>query len=610
MLLDTGIGLASLLLLLCAFYGLGLGFFRLLGVRATPLDGIYAVTAGWGVAVTVSIPLAYLAVPFRLSLYVGLIAGSCLLVLSVWQGRDWAQLRSMGVALLSVLPAIISGASFSSVQYDEFSQWLPNAFFLYANDTLPTAVFPNEQTAKQAYPIGIPYVTFAISAIEGIWDDRTAKVLPLVLAALFGTLIAGVWLRTDRPGASAIAIAVLVVTLLNPFFDPRVAITTYSDVPTAFLVAAMVYALWRATNDPEEGRSWIVRASLTALAVVQLRETNVGLVLAAAFAVPLAAVLAPPHDGRWAGLHRSRAIVVGFVVAPLAAFLMWRLHLNVQHIQPDMVPRAFSEWNWSAPRMVLASLLTERLANNPVAGVTAISVGVGLGIAGILALRRSAEDTKRLAVYVAMLTIAQVALLVFSYIAVFSEEEVKSAASAWRYASHLGPLYMLEFAQIFPWENVTLAKGFWRVVISARFSPHFVVGVVVAAQLLFVGRWRIDCVYPHVRPGYEALVALFAKIPLQASVTVVNASDTALFGHAVRLARLVATKDWRTRMAVAVDGGNTAVTSDYVIDLTRADPELFRKGQTILHATSHRERLAAPIVDSVSIATTCQAHNN
>jgi hypothetical protein len=608
--LETGIGLASLFLLLCAFYGLGLGFFRVLGVHATPLDGIYAVSAGWGVAVTISILATYLAVPLRLSLYAGLIAGCCNLVLSVWQGRGWVQLRSTGVALLSVLPAIISGASFSSVQYDEFSQWLPNAFYLYANDALPTAAFPNQQTGKQAYPIGLPYVSFAISAIEGTWDDRTAKVLPLALAALFSPLVAGVWLRTDRPSASATAVAALVTTLLNPFFDPRVAITTYSDVPTAFLVAAMVYALWRATNDTEEGRSWIVRASLTALTLVQLRETNVGLVLAAAFAVPLATMLAPPHDGRGAGLRRSRTIAVAFVVAPLAAFLIWRMHLNVQHIQPDMVPRVLSEWNWSAPKVVLASLLTERLANNPLAGVTAISVGLGLTIAGILAWHRSGVDTKQLVIHVAMLTIAQVALLVFSYVAVFTEDEVKRAASAWRYASHLGPLFILAFAQILPWERVTRAKRLWPVAIGARFSPHFIVGVVVAAQLLFVGRWRIDCAYPHVRPGYEALMYFFAKMPSQASITVVNAADSLLFGNAARLARVVVTRDWRTQRVDIVDRGDVVPTSEYVIDLTGADPELFRKGQTTLHATMHRDRLATSPIDAVSIATSCQAPNH
>src|SRR5262245_55692663 len=202
MLLDAGTGLASLLLLLGTFYGLGLGIFRALGVRTAPVDGIYAVSAGWGAAVTTSILAAYIAIPLRLCLYVGLIAGGCILVFSVWRSCDRAQYGTVAVALLSVLPAIFAGVSFSSLQYDEFSHWLPNAFYLYSNDALPTAAFPNQYTSKQGYPIGISYVTYAISIIEGAWDDRTAKVLPLVLAALFGTLLAGIWLRTDRPSAS------------------------------------------------------------------------------------------------------------------------------------------------------------------------------------------------------------------------------------------------------------------------------------------------------------------------------------------------------------------------------------------------------------------------
>ena len=65
----------------------------------------------------------------------------------------------------------------------------------------PRPALPICRPAKQAYPIAIPYVTFAISAIEGAWDDRTGKVWPLLLAALFAVVLAGVFTRTERPNA-------------------------------------------------------------------------------------------------------------------------------------------------------------------------------------------------------------------------------------------------------------------------------------------------------------------------------------------------------------------------------------------------------------------------
>src|SRR5215510_3153476 len=198
-------GLASFLLLLCALLGLGLGILRSLRVRVTGLDSIYAVAAGWGVLVTVSILGTYLGFSLRHVLYGGLVVGCGVLVAGIREDQNAPMLARAGVGLLSVLPAVAAAASFPSLQYDEFSHWLSNALYLYANDTLPTAALPNLQTGKQAYPIGIPFISFAVSAIEGGWDERVPKLLPLVLAGPLGVLMAGTWLRTDRPGVAAIA---------------------------------------------------------------------------------------------------------------------------------------------------------------------------------------------------------------------------------------------------------------------------------------------------------------------------------------------------------------------------------------------------------------------
>src|SRR5262245_50999283 len=605
--LHTAAGLASLLLLLAAFYGLGLCLLQALRVRVTALDGVYAIAGGWGALVTLSIIAAYASIPFSLTLYCGLIAGSGVLMVGIWRRKDLPPLAAASIAIFSVLPAVVWAASFASVQFDEFSHWLPNAFYLFSNDTLPSHILPNLQTGKQGYPIGIPYISFAISVIEGTWDESTAKALPLVLAALFAILLAASAPGSDRPGMAAIAVAGLCATLLSPFFDPRLAITTYSDIPTAFLLAAMVYALWRAIDDRDEVRGWAVRAALTALALAQLRETNIGLVLAAALSLPLATLLAPTQDGRAADSRRYGTIGLAALAASLSSVLIWRLHLRLQGIEPDMVPRALAEWNWSAPRLVLQSLLMERLLNNPVAGVAAIAIGLGLPIVGAIGWLRSPCKTRRLLVIVAMVSAAQIGLLAFSYVAVFSEEEVTRAASAWRYASQLGPLFILATALVLPWHRLSLRDKVPLLEPGTRLASCLIVGAVAATQLLFGGRWRIDCTYPHVRPGYEALLSLFAEVPPQSSIAVINAGDSMLFRDAARLARIVATEDWQTRNVTIVHSADTVSNSEYVIDLTRADPELFRKGQTSLHATMHRNRLSEPPIHTVLISASCQA---
>jgi hypothetical protein len=603
-------GLASLLLLLCALLGLGVGVLLALRVRVTGVDSIYAVAAGWGALVTVSIVGAYLGLSLRHVLYGGLVVGCGVLFAVIRQDQHTAMLARAGVGLLSVLPAVAAAASFSSLQYDEFSHWLSNAFYLYANDTLPTAALPNLQTGKQAYPIGIPFISFAVSAIEGGWDERAPKLLPLVLAGPLGVLMAGIWLRTDRPGIAAIAVAALVMTLLNPFFDPRVAVTTYSDVPTAFLLAAMAYAVWRAGEECETARAWTVRAALVAVALVHVRETNMVLVAAAALSLPLAAATVRVGDGP--DLRRSCAHALVFLAAPLAAFLIWRLHMYAQGLKPDMVARPLSAWTWSAPGTVLASLVGARLANNPLMGAGAVLVTFGLMIAGVVGWRRRAAATKRLTVGVATLVAAQAVLLAFSYIAVFSDDEVGRAASTWRYASHLGPLLMLAGAHALSCWRPALGESLLASKVGQPYrSPPIILAAVVALQLLCAGRWRIDCVYPHVRPGYEALVSLLAKVPPEASVAIVNRADVQLFGEAARLARTVAAADWRAPPALVVESHDAAPRAAYVIDLVEADPVRFSNGETTLRATMQPPRgdpaNGDPPAITVTVATTCIA---
>ena len=122
-------GLPSALVLLVAFYGLGLGLLRLLKVRVVAFDGIYAVAAGWGTLVVLSILASFLGIPLSVILCGGLVAGVALAAVSIFRWNE-GSLGLIGVGLVAVLPAILWTTSFPSVQFDEFGHWLPNAFYL------------------------------------------------------------------------------------------------------------------------------------------------------------------------------------------------------------------------------------------------------------------------------------------------------------------------------------------------------------------------------------------------------------------------------------------------------------------------------------------------
>lgn len=234
---------------------------------------------------------------------------------------------------------------------------------------------------------------------------------------------------------------------------------------------------------------------------------------------------------------------------------------------------------------------------NWVTGVAAIVVGLAVGVAGVTGWRRGADATRWLLLIVAMIALAQVALLAFSYIAVFTSQEVEHASSAWRYVSHLGPLMLLTAGQVVAWQRPKLPAR----VLSARAGLPLALAAAIFLQALFAARWRIDCTYPHVRPGYDALASLLAGVPANATVTILSAADGSLMQLVARHAWTVATRDWQPRR-IGVAASPAAIgESAYVVDLTGADPARSSSGQNDLRATLHR---ASPATVPLRVATT------
>jgi len=162
--------------------GVGLAVLKCCSVRILAVDAFYTLAVGWGVLVLASVLGTYVHVPLSFILGGALVLGSGFLLYAVF-GDDGKTIgRYALVAIACVIPVIVVAASFGSAQYDEFAQWLLNAFYLYDHDTLPSRLEPNIQTAKQGYPIAVPYIAYALSTLQGQWDDALPKAFPVIMA--------------------------------------------------------------------------------------------------------------------------------------------------------------------------------------------------------------------------------------------------------------------------------------------------------------------------------------------------------------------------------------------------------------------------------------------
>ena len=383
------------------------------------------------------------------------------------------------LAWLLLAPLLLIATAIPPTMFDEFSQWLPNARFLVEHERFPDVVNVNVWSAKPSYPPAFPLVGFAAELIGGKSFEIAPKVFSVLLGGGFGLLLAQcVGFRHSPP--LAIVIGVIFATVLNPFFDPRVALTAYTDTPSSLVLAFCVYAAWQALEGQE--RRALLWAGSGAIVLVLLRETNAVFILAMALALTC--------FGR-----RGLAPLAAIAVPAALVFLLWRSYIALAVMPPAMSPRPFSEWDWGAPVAVMRSLLLERLAGNLLVATIACGFAVGLAAVSIVTLRRAGPQERRLVILAGTVIVAWAGFLTWAYIAVFTPEEVQSAASTWRYLAQLGPLAILLCFCLFPqmlqkrdrWAGAWTTKP--SVLILFCLTPTVFV-------VLTQPYWQIDCQYP------------------------------------------------------------------------------------------------------------------
>jgi len=303
----------------------------------------------WGVASSLSLRLP--AIGF-------LVAAALVLAWPALRPKRfaWAEL---GRLLLLAVPILVIMATIQPSQSDIFMNLLPNAAYLADRGAFPTADGPDAYSFLAVAPYNTQFVPYLGSVLGGGFQGGGLALFTVVLylmaALLFGRIVANPEFGTaNRPGWAAIGLGILLVTLLNPGFVPRVAFAGYGEAPVAI---ALLFAGWLgcrsmvALAEGEARPRTLVQLALVLVALVNVKQQAIGMLIAFAGA----AILVSGYERR-IGWRRAILAFGGSALPALVLYAVWRVFVLTRFPDGELKPLPFGEWNWGNLLPIFASM--------------------------------------------------------------------------------------------------------------------------------------------------------------------------------------------------------------------------------------------------------------
>ncbi|HTW50630.1 MAG TPA: hypothetical protein VME45_01900 [Stellaceae bacterium] len=458
------------------------GIAAILLLIGTAVGGRYAaaefrIGAGWG-AFCLVLTLWGVFLPWSLRIPAVALVVAALLAQFVpgrgSQGFDWA---ALGRLLLVTLPLWAVMASLRPSQVDTFLNLLPNADYLVDYARLPTAALPPSYSEFPAAPYDTQFLAFLGSFA---WRDYPAAGMSLVnimLRLVAGLAMARMLERPEHaPSWGATALGLLLATLLDPGFVPRFHFSAYGETALAVtaLLAGCLYVL------AQEGRLYTLELSLILAAMINTKQSGIGLVLAVFGAgVVLALVERRARQRQW---------ITGGVLALVPAALIyavWRLYVAHAGVA-ELEPLPLNQWNWVLLPETFRGI-AEAVVEKPVYFAAEIISFVCLAVM----LRRDGwSRATRFLVFNAAAFLLYNGFLVVTYVAHFSVEMASEAHSYFRYNTHLSLILVLSLALAV----CEIAAPAWE---RRSVAGIVVVGAALLAPLAFAERLRFDIEMPQ-----------------------------------------------------------------------------------------------------------------
>ncbi len=471
---------------------MGLG--RLLcGERALPE---IALVAGWGAACLVLTGGGVLgAGSLRPPGYVLLCLGAIGLVARGRRLRreEW---RALWRLLVVALPLLLVMASVRPSQPDTFLNLLPNAAYLYDHGVFPADDRWPSHSLLPGAPYNMQLAAFLAALLTGDFPASAMIELNIVLQLAFVLLLARVLGRTEHeslatPGWSAVALALLLATALNPGFVPRYHLSAYSEpsVTVALALSAWLVAVVLGRVAARESYfGMAVALALSLAALISIKQDSVALA-AGLVASSLLLILATPSP------ERSRAVgtVILCALPALALYGVWRWYVLVHFSVGELKPLPLSEWQLgNLPQIVVSMGFVVWQKPLLFAGMLAAILGLSWHWR-----HHSCDRATRVAALLIGVALIYNAALLAAYVGHFSGQMSAEAHSYFRYNTHLALLLVLALTLL---ARDAVLGAMRRLGDGARrLAPSLVVLATALAPFVFFIYLRFDLEAPALR---------------------------------------------------------------------------------------------------------------
>ena len=447
------VGLGAVALVALAFTGLG----GAIGgrERLPEADGF----VGWGVVVAAFTAIGTLgAVPFTWIVALLLIASIVGYAVRARPGHtDPLFPPSAGAALALAVPLLLVTLSMRASQWDEFTQWLHSARYLYQYDVFPGPGRPISEAIYPAYPYALPLVGYLASRIASAFVEGALAQFNLLMLLGVGLLFArliriGLGSRGSPVGSgrsmagqtvewSRVALGLLLATGLSPSFVPRLVLSAYAETGTAATVAVAGVLGWAALEQAAGGdRAAAVRLAarmgLVLAVLVALKEATLALFLLVLGAVALAGLRRTGVGWRALG-----AIVLVGALPGAVVHLAWRLYVAGALPGQEFGLLPWSQWHWSMAPVILGAMANVALAKAGHFGLMLVLAGCALR-ALVRPRGQGRGGFESLAIIAGAVMVGYNLFLFVTYVGVFAPSDAEHVASFWRYNTHVGLIGM------------------------------------------------------------------------------------------------------------------------------------------------------------------------